>query len=73
VTLVATKQGSEADDFLQSRLLLLSLDDTNGNPFLFRRKWKLRVSCATKFQVDKKGKKLIIKTLLSNTMFLFVL
>jgi hypothetical protein len=53
VTLVATKQGSEADDFCSSRLLPLSLDDTNGNPFLFRENGELRVSCATKFQVDK--------------------
>jgi hypothetical protein len=53
VTLVATKRGSAADAFCRSRLLLLSLDDTNENPFLFRRNGRLYVSCAKYFQVDK--------------------
>lgn len=52
VTLVMTKPRSAADDFCRDRLLPLSLDDRENNPFLFRISNQLYVNVAHNFLVE---------------------
>ena len=51
VTLVMTRPGSAADDFCRRHLLPLSVDDADGNPFLFRHTREMRVATGIKVEV----------------------
>ena len=53
ITLVMTRSGSTADDFCRQRLLPLSFDDHENNPFLFRRagSGEMRVAQGIKVEV----------------------
>ena len=52
VTLVMTKPGSKSDDFCRTKLLSLSLTDTQNNPFFFRSGAQLFTNEEKKLEVE---------------------